>query len=135
MEQCGLIEGEVGFFQTRRGNHDHQIDLCGLACPDRASPDQGESRGELPRRVVKERSQGFNPLPLDFFSPAPDRLMPAYQVPLIDIDFAVQQVEALAAAGARAVHIPTFPAEVGLPEYHDERYDPVWNAVSEAGLS
>ena len=37
--------------------------------------------------------------------------------------------------GARAVHIPTFPSEVGLPEYHDERYDPVWAAISEAGMS
>jgi predicted TIM-barrel fold metal-dependent hydrolase len=33
------------------------------------------------------------------------------------------------------VHIPTFPSEVGLPEYHDERYDPVWAAISEAGMS
>jgi predicted TIM-barrel fold metal-dependent hydrolase len=61
--------------------------------------------------------------------------VPAYQVPLIDIDDAVQQVQGLAAAGARAVHIPTFPAEVGLPEYHDARYDPVWSAISEADMS
>ena len=38
-------------------------------------------------------------------------------------------------SGARAVHIPTFPSEVGLAEYHDERYDPVWSAISETDMS
>jgi len=28
-----------------------------------------------------------------------------------------------------------FPAEVGLPEYHDERYAPVWAAISETGMA
>jgi predicted TIM-barrel fold metal-dependent hydrolase len=83
----------------------------------------------------KEASEAFNRVLLDFSSAAPDRLVPAYQVPLIDIEFAVEQVKALAEAGARAIHIPTFPSEVGLPEYHDERYDPVWAAISETGLS
>ena len=83
----------------------------------------------------KEASEAFNRVLLDFASVDPARLVPAYQVPLIDIDFAVAQVEALAEAGARAIHIPTFPSEVGLPEYHDERYDPVWSAISAAGIS
>lgn len=83
----------------------------------------------------REASQAFNRTMRDFASADPHRLFPAYQVPLMDIDFAVKQVHALAAEGARAVHIPTFPAEVGLPEYHDERYDPVWAAISETGMS
>jgi predicted TIM-barrel fold metal-dependent hydrolase len=83
----------------------------------------------------REASEAFNRVLLDFASADPARLVPAYQVPLIDIDHSVQQVQALAAQGARAVHIPTFPAEVGLAEYHDERYDPVWSAISETGMS
>jgi predicted TIM-barrel fold metal-dependent hydrolase len=83
----------------------------------------------------REASEAFNRVLLDFSSVDQHRLVPAYQVPLIDIEFAVKQVQNLAAAGARAVHIPTFPAEVGLPEYHDERYDPLWAAISEADLS
>ena len=83
----------------------------------------------------REASEAFNRVLLDFASADPARLVPAYQVPLIDIDHSVQQVHALAAQGARAVHIPTFPAEVGLAEYHDERYDPVWSAISETGMS
>jgi predicted TIM-barrel fold metal-dependent hydrolase len=87
------------------------------------------------REGFREAAEAFNRVLLDFASVDNTRLVPAYQVPLIDIDFAVKQVHELAALGARAVHIPTFPAEVGLPEYHDSRYDPVWAAISEAGMS
>jgi predicted TIM-barrel fold metal-dependent hydrolase len=87
------------------------------------------------REGWREASEAFNRVLLDFASADPERLIPAYQVPLIDIDHSVKQVHALAAEGARAVHIPTFPSEVGLPEYHDERYDPVWAAISETGMS
>jgi predicted TIM-barrel fold metal-dependent hydrolase len=83
----------------------------------------------------REASVAFNRVLLDFASVDRKRLVPAYQVPLLDIDFAVEQVQSLAADGARAVHIPTFPVEVGLPEYHDERYEPLWAAISETGMS
>jgi predicted TIM-barrel fold metal-dependent hydrolase len=83
----------------------------------------------------REASDAFNRHMSDFASVAPDRLFPAYQVPLIDIDFALKQIGQLADLGARAIHVPTFPSEVGLPEYHDERYDPVWAALSEAGMA
>jgi predicted TIM-barrel fold metal-dependent hydrolase len=89
----------------------------------------------LMKEGFREASDAFNRTMRDFASADPSRLLPAYQVPLMDIDFAVKQVQGLAAEGARAVHIPTFPSEVGLPEYHDERYDPVWAAISEAGMS
>jgi predicted TIM-barrel fold metal-dependent hydrolase len=89
----------------------------------------------LMREGWKEASDAFNRVLLEFASVDSNRLLPAYQVPLIDIGYAVKQVQALAAEGARAVHIPTFPAEVGLPEYHDQRYDPVWAAISETGMA
>jgi predicted TIM-barrel fold metal-dependent hydrolase len=87
------------------------------------------------REGWKEGSDALNRVLVDFASADPTRLLPAYQVPLIDIDYSVEQVHALATEGARAIHIPTFPSEVGLAEYHDERYDPVWAAISETGLS
>jgi predicted TIM-barrel fold metal-dependent hydrolase len=89
----------------------------------------------LMREGWREASDAFNQVMLDFSSVDRNRLVPAYQVPLIDIDYALVQIEQLAAQGARAVHIPTFPSEVGLPEYHDERYDPVWALLSETGMS
>ena len=83
----------------------------------------------------REASEAFNRFMLNFASADPARLVPAYQVPLMDIEFAVKQIEGLAAEGAKAIHIPTFPSEVGLPEYHDARYDPVWSAISASEMS
>jgi predicted TIM-barrel fold metal-dependent hydrolase len=83
----------------------------------------------------REASEAFNRVLLDFASVDPKRLAPAFQVPLIDIDFAIKQVHGLVAEGARAIHIPTFPAEVGLPDYHDARYEPLWAAIAETGVS
>lgn len=87
------------------------------------------------REGWKEASEAFNRVLLDFASVDPNRLVPAYQVPLIDTDYAVTQITALADRGARAVHVPTFPSEVGLPEYHHPRYDDVWATISETGMS
>lgn len=89
----------------------------------------------LMRHGWKEASVAFNRVLLDFASVDPKRLVPAYQVPLIDIDFAVEQIDRLASMGAKAVHIPTFPSEVGLPEYHDSRYDRVWATIQDAEIS
>lgn len=83
----------------------------------------------------REASEALNRFFVDFASADPARLLPAYQVPLIDPDYAVEQIHALAERGARAVHVPTFPAEVALPEYHDHRYDPVWRAISDTKIS
>ena len=89
----------------------------------------------LMREGWREASDAFNRVLLDFSSVDRARLVPAYQVPLMDIDYALHQIEQLADQGARAVHIPTFPSEVGLPEYYDQRYDPVWALLSETGIS
>src|ERR1700730_8198911 len=71
----------------------------------------------------------------DFASHDPDRLAVSYQVPIIDIPYAVAEVERLAALGARSVHLPNFPSELGLPDYHDEVYDPLWAALQDTGIS
>jgi len=57
-----------------------------------------------------------------------------YQVPIHDIDAAVAEVERIAAAGAKSLQLPVFPAELGLPDYFDERYDPLFAAITETGL-
>ena len=59
----------------------------------------------------------------------------SYQVPIIDIPYAVTEVQRLAALGARSVHLPNFPSEFGLPDYHDSSYDPLWAVLQETGLS
>ena len=80
-------------------------------------------------------SRAFSDHLSDFAAHDPDRLAVSYQVPIIDIPYAVSEVERLAAAGARSVHLPNFPSELGLPDYHEQLYDPLWGVLQETGLS
>jgi len=80
-------------------------------------------------------SRAFTDHLAEFAAHDPDRLAVSYQVPIIDIDYAVQEVERLAALGARSVHLPNFPSELGLPDYHEASYDPLWSVLQETGLS
>jgi predicted TIM-barrel fold metal-dependent hydrolase len=80
-------------------------------------------------------SRVFTDLLVDFASHDPKRLLLSYQVPIIDIDYAVKEVERLAGLGARSVHLPNHPSEVGLADYHDERYDPLWSVLQETEIS
>ena len=83
----------------------------------------------------KPISRAFTDHLADFAATDPNRLVVSYQVPIIDVEYAVSEVERLAALGARSVHLPNHPSEVGLPDYHDERYDPLWGVLQETGIS
>ena len=77
----------------------------------------------LMERGSHEATRAFNDTLLDFASVDPRRLVVTAQVPIHDIDFAVDEVQRVAAAGCKSLQLPVFPAEVGQPDYHDERYD------------
>ena len=83
----------------------------------------------------QEALQGYNDGMADFAAVSPERLLVAYQIQLYDIDFAVKEVERVAARGARCVQITPFPAEFGLADVHDGRYDPLWAALSDTGVT
>ena len=83
----------------------------------------------------KPISRAFTDHLADFASHDPDRLAVSYQVPIIDMPYAVSEVERLAALGARSVHLPNFPSELGLPDYHEHVYDPLWSVLQETGIS
>ena len=83
----------------------------------------------------KPISQAFTDHLTEFASHDPDRLAVSYQVPIIDIPYAVGEVERLAGLGARSIHLPNFPSEVDLPDYHDPQYDPLWGVLQETGIS
>ena len=83
----------------------------------------------------KEVISGYNDGMADFASINTRRLLTAYQIPLWDIDFAVKEVERLARRDARCVQIPSFPSDLGLPDYHDSRYDRLWGCIQEKQLT
>jgi predicted TIM-barrel fold metal-dependent hydrolase len=80
-------------------------------------------------------SRAFTDHLSEFAAVDPDRLAVSYQVPIIDVDYAVSEVVRLAGLGARSVHLPNFPSELGLPDYHEPVYDPLWAALSETEIA
>ena len=48
---------------------------------------------------------------------------------------AVKEVRSgCAAEGCKSLQLPVFPTELGLPDYWDSRYDPLWAAIQDADL-
>jgi predicted TIM-barrel fold metal-dependent hydrolase len=78
---------------------------------------------------------GYNDAMADFAAVNPDRLLCAYQIPLYDVPFAVAEVQRMAAKKARCVQIPPVPADLGLPDFGDRSYEPLWAALSETGIT
>ena len=82
----------------------------------------------------QESTRAFNSALAEFASAAPDRLIVNYQIPIHDIDAAVAEVHWAASSGCKSLQLPVFPAELGLADYWDARYDPLWAAISEVDL-
>ena len=81
-----------------------------------------------------EATRAFNDVLTEFASVDPRRLVVSYQIPINDVDAAVDEVARVAALGGRSLQIPVFPNEIGQPDYFDERYDPLWSAVQASGM-
>ena len=88
----------------------------------------------LLKHGMLEATRAFNDTLHDFAAADPARLVVNYQVPIHDIDVAIGEVQRIAAAGGKSLQLPVFPAELGLPDYFDERYDRLFAAVIETGL-
>ena len=82
----------------------------------------------------KECATAYNDSLYEFASIDPKRILITYQLPLIEVDYAVSEVHRLAGLGARSIQIPNFPSELGMPDYHDDRYAPLWHAFEETGV-
>jgi predicted TIM-barrel fold metal-dependent hydrolase len=83
----------------------------------------------------KEMLSGFNDAIGDFASVDTERLLCAYQIVPHDIDASVKEVERIARKAGRCVQLPSFPTEIGLLDYYHPRYDRLWGAIQEAGLT
>jgi uncharacterized protein len=81
-----------------------------------------------------EATRAFNDVLADFASADPRRLVVSYQIPILDVPAAVDEVARVQAMGGKSLQIPVFPTEIGAPDYYDESYDPLWQAVQDSGL-
>jgi len=82
----------------------------------------------------RDCATAYNNTLYEFASIDPKRILITYQLPLIDIDYAVSEIHRLAGLGARSIQIPNFPSELGMPDYHDTKYDRLWDAFCETGV-
>lgn len=81
-----------------------------------------------------EATRAFNDVLTEFAAADPRRLVVNYQIPINDIPAAIDEVHRVASMGGKALQVPVFPNEVGQPDYYDESYAPLWDAVTEVGL-
>ena len=81
-----------------------------------------------------ESVRAFNDVLHAFAEPDPKRLVVSYQIPIYDIDVAVRELDRVLGLNAKSLQMPVFPSELGLPEYFDERYDPLFARIQESGL-
>lgn len=88
----------------------------------------------LMREGWQDATRAFNDALYEFESADPRRLVMSYQVPIHNVDFAVEEVTRLAERGARSLQLPVFPREVGQPDYPHETYRPLWERLESLGL-
>ncbi|GMU78340.1 MAG: amidohydrolase [Acidimicrobiia bacterium] len=72
----------------------------------------------------------YNDYVIERFSPYFSRIAPAAPVPITDVPDAVSEIERVAAAGFRAVLLPSTPPK----PYFSRDLDPVWDAIRANGL-
>lgn len=82
----------------------------------------------------REATRAFNDTLLEFASADPARLVCSYQIPIHDLDIAVEEVRRVAEEGGRSLQLPVHPTELGLPDYWDRCWDPLWATIEETGL-
>ncbi|MEE3330089.1 MAG: amidohydrolase family protein [Myxococcota bacterium] len=110
------------------------MDEDGVECEVMYSEFDFTSKVYHVKDVWKECATAYNDTLSEFASVDPKRILITYQLPLIDIDYATSEVFRLADLGARSIQIPNFPTEVGMPDYHDKRYEKLFHAFEETGV-
>jgi predicted TIM-barrel fold metal-dependent hydrolase len=94
----------------------------------------GEAYYDLAPETRRACFEAYNNATLEFASADPKRLLPVYIAPLADVDESVQEVTRLAERGAKAILLPLYPADMGLPHYSDKSYDSLWSCFQEIGV-
>ena len=91
------------------------------------------SAGDLDGELVMAGAVAHNRWLEELCSSSPERRCGVATVPILhDVAAAVAEIERLAAAGFRAIMIPTL--WVDKPSYNDLRYEPVWSACEDNGM-
>jgi len=76
--------------------------------------------------------QAWNDFHIDeWCAHAPDRFIPSGILPTWDVELAATEARRLAERGFRAISFPDSPVPLGMPSFHSDAWDPLWDVVSE----
>ncbi|MBJ22799.1 MAG: amidohydrolase [Deltaproteobacteria bacterium] len=64
----------------------------------------------------------------------PNRFIGQMILPIWDLDLAIKELQRGLGLGHKALSFPNAPESLGLPNIGDEHWDPLWDAVEEAGI-
>jgi len=91
------------------------------------------SSGDLDGELVMAGAKAHNRWLEELCAASPERRCGVATVPVLhDVEKGVAEIERIAAAGFRAIMIPTLWAD--KPSYNDLRYEPVWDACEANGI-
>jgi predicted TIM-barrel fold metal-dependent hydrolase len=79
--------------------------------------------------------QAWNDFNIDeWYNFAPDRFIPLGMVPYWDPQASADEIFRIAARGAKGITFPESTVPLGLPGFHGDHWEPMWNALEETGL-
>lgn len=117
---------------------DMDVDGVQAACCYPSFP--GFAGGTFGRAEDKELAllcvQAWNDFNIEeWYQSAPDRFIPLALVPYWDPIASAAEVRRVAAKGVRGITFPESVTPLGLPSFHTDYWEPLWNACEETGLS
>jgi len=65
---------------------------------------------------------------------APDRFIPIMLIPLWDIDASIEEIRRCHAKGAKCIGFPENPVPLGLPSFHTDHWDRLFDVVEELDM-
>jgi predicted TIM-barrel fold metal-dependent hydrolase len=108
---------------------------AGLGFPDFARFSGHRFLGRKDKELALLCVRAYNDFILDeWCAAAPDRLLAVGLVPYWDLDAALAEVRRVDGRGLHAIAFSENPTAFGLPSVHSRHWDPLWAAISDAGL-
>lgn len=126
-----------GCYDPKARVEDMDVDGVQAACCYPSFP--GFAGGSLAKAGDKELARlciaAWNDFNLEeWYAFAPDRFIPLAMVPYWNVDDTVVEIRRIAAAGAKGITFPESPVPLGLPSFHSDHWEPLWNALEETNL-
>lgn len=126
-----------GCYDPKARVEDMDVDGVQAACCYPSFP--GFAGGSLAKAGDKELARlciaAWNDFNLEeWYAFAPDRFIPLAMVPYWNVDDTVVEIRRVAAAGAKGITFPESPVPLGLPSFHSDHWEPLWNALEETNL-